>query len=385
MPLVTPSWKEHIIEDYASLKGKCVIIRLDWNLPLEGGEIGDTSRADVTFPFLKKLSFAGVKMVLMTHFGEKGESLAPLIPYLKEHVPFMRFNPSLDFDVLRKDIQSLAPGEAILLENVRLWPGEADNLPSLARSFASLGDLYINNAFSVSHREHASVVGIPQHLFSYLGPLFARELEHLTEAIAPEKPALMIIGGAKIRGKLPLIRNYLDRGVRVFVGGAMVHDIWKAKGIEIGESLHDGTIELPQTFLNHPLLMTPIDVVLATGETVPYYEIPKLGVVVDCGKETVKLVAKTIDESKTVIANGPLGLYEKGWLKGSEGILTHLANAPAISYIGGGDTVSVAHSLHLLRNFNFVSLGGGAMLDFLASGTLPGIHAVTESKETGYN
>jgi len=378
-------WKEHLIEDYSSLKGKRVIIRLDWNMPVaEDGTITDTSRADVTFDFLKKLSFAGVKMVLMTHYGEKGESLASLIPYIKQHVPFVTFVPNLSFDDLQMSAQSLHDGEAILLENVRMWRGEEDNLPSLARSFALLGDIYINNAFSVSHRNHASVVGIANNLLSYLGPLFVRELEHLTRALTPEKPALLIIGGAKIKTKLKLIESYLDKGVAVFVGGAMVHDIWKARGVQIGNSLCDGTTPLSETFLHHPLLLTPTDVVLETGETVAFSAIPHDGKVVDCGSGTITMLAKIINESKTVIANGPLGLYEKGWLKGTEQLLLKMSDTSATTYIGGGDTVAVAHTLKLLRKFNFVSLGGGAMLDFLASGTLPGVHAVTESKRAGY-
>ncbi|MEZ0208601.1 MAG: phosphoglycerate kinase [Candidatus Paceibacterota bacterium] len=378
------NWKEHLLEDYSACKGKRVIIRLDWNMPVNEGVITDTSRAEVTFEFLKKLSFAGAKMVLMTHFGEKGESLAPLIPYLQKHLPFVTFTTEQSFEKLEQMSRDVKSGEAMLLENVRMWKGEEENIPSLARSFATLGDMFINNAFSVSHREHASVVGIPKTLLSYMGPLFVRELEHLTLALNPVKPALMIIGGAKIKTKLALIEKYLDKGVRVFVGGAMVHDIWRNKNIEIGQSLHDASISLSETFVNHPLLMTPVDVILSTGVTVPHYDIPKDGIVVDCGEDTVMLIARTIKESKTVIANGPLGLYEKGWLKGTEGVLTVLGESEAKSYIGGGDTVAVAHSLHLLRKFDFVSLGGGAMLDFLANGTLPGIHAVTESKQAGY-
>jgi phosphoglycerate kinase len=379
------SWRDHVLEDYSSLKGKRVIIRLDWNMPVaEDGSISDTSRADVTFPFLQKLSFAGAKMILMTHYGEKGESLAPLVPYIKQHVPFVTFTPSLSFEELTSGVEKLSDGEAMLLENVRQFPGEEDNYPTLARSFASLGDLYINNAFSVSHRNHASVVGVAENSLPYFGPLFARELEHLEGALHPEKPALLCIGGAKIKTKLKLIENYLDKGVHVFVGGAMVHDIWKARGVQIGESLCDGTTPLSETFLNHPLLLTPTDVVLESGETVAFSAIPPQGKVVDCGAMTISMLSKIIDDSKTVIANGPLGLYEKGWLKGSEALLVKMAEAKANTIIGGGDTVAVAHSLHLLKRFDFVSLGGGAMLEYLSSGTLAGIHAVTESKRTGY-
>lgn len=378
------AWKEHVLTDYSSLKGKRVLVRLDWNMPIVDGKITDTSRADVTFEFLKELSFAGAKTVLMTHFGEKGESIAPIVSYIKQHVPYITFNQSLSFDELHVAVNNLEEGTGVLLENVRMWNGDTDNLPSLGRSFASLGDIFINNAFSVSHREHASVVGVARNMLSYFGPLFVRELEHLEKALTPEKPALLIVGGAKIKTKLKLIENYLDKGVRVFVGGAMVHDIWKAKGVQVGQSLCDGTTKLSETFLNHPLLMTPLDVVLATGETVPYYNIPANGVVVDCGEDTVKLIRDTLQHAKTVIVNGPLGLYEKGWLKGSEHILSGIAEGKAVSYIGGGDTVAVAHSLHLLKRFDFVSLGGGAMLAYLSSGTLPGIYAVTEGKRTGY-
>jgi 3-phosphoglycerate kinase len=241
-----------------------------------------------------------------------------------------------------------------------------------------LGDTFINDAFSVSHREHASVVGIAHEMVAYFGPTFTKELEHLTKALTPLKPALLIVGGAKITTKLTLIEQYLDQGVQVFVGGAMVHNIWKERGVEIGKSLYDPNYKLPESFIKHPLLMTPKDVILADGKSVPFNKIPEDGIVVDCGNETISEIEKTILASKTVIANGPLGLYEKGWLHGSEQVLTKLAHSGVISYIGGGDTVSVAHSLNLLHNFSFVSLGGGAMLDFLASGTLVGIDAVTK-------
>lgn len=372
------SWNEHVLTDVTTLKGKRVIVRVDWNMPVTNGELSDTSRFDVTVPFLKKLSFAGAKIVILSHFGEKGESLSLVAKHVTKVLPFITFNPSFDFEELKTATESLALGDALLLENVRLWKGETENLPSLSQSFSSLGDIFINDAFSVSHREHASVVGIANILLSYFGPTCARELEYLTKALTPTKPAFLIVGGAKISTKLKLIKQYLDQGVTVFVGGAMVHNIWSGRGISIGKSFYDPNYALTDEFLHHPLLMTPKDVVLSTGETVPYDKIPADGVVVDCGNETVEEVGGRIAISNTVIANGPLGLYEKGWLHGSEQILTKLANTPVSSYIGGGDTVSVAHSLGLLQKFSFVSLGGGAMLDFLASGTLPGIDAVTK-------
>lgn len=371
-------WKNNLLPDIKSFNDKRVIVRVDWNMPITDGVISDTSRFDVTVPFLKELSFNGAKIIILSHFGEKGESLQIVADHVTKILPFIKFNTSQNFEELEQSSRALERGEAMLLENIRLFNGETDNLPSLAKSFALLGEVFVNNAFSVSHRKHASVVGIAYSVVSYFGPTFQRELENLTKALTPEKPALLIVGGSKISTKLSLIKQYLDQGVQVFVGGAMVHNIWKDRGVEIGKSLYDPEYKLPESFYNHPLLLTPKDVVLADGSTFPFTKIPPEGIVVDCGNETVKQIEEVILSSKTVIANGPLGLYEKGWLHGSEQILTKLANSDVTSYIGGGDTVSVAHSLNLLHSFTFVSLGGGAMLDFLAFGTLPGIDAVTK-------
>jgi phosphoglycerate kinase len=373
------TWREHIAPDLRTLRGKRVLVRVDWNVPVNDyNEIVDLSRYNVTVPFLKHLSTSGAKIIIMSHFGEKGASLLPVATHATKDLSFITFVPSLDLGELESTSRNMKEGEAILLENVRLFPGETENLSSLTRSFSQLGDVFINDAFSVAHREHASVIGVAGNMLSYFGPTFVRELEHLEKALVPKTPALFIVGGAKISTKLALIKQYLDKGVKVFVGGAMVHNIWKEKGLEIGQSLYDPSYKLSETFINHPLLITPKDVVLSTGVTVASTAIPKDGVVVDCGKETVATLTSIMALSNTVIANGPLGLYEKGWLGGSEHILTNLANSTASSYIGGGDTVTVAHSLHLLEKFTFVSLGGGAMLDYLASGTLPGIDAVTK-------
>lgn len=373
------TWREHIAPDLRTLRGKRVLVRVDWNVPLnDHGEIADLSRYNVTVPFLKHLASVGAKIVVMTHFGEKGESLSTLAKHVTTDLNFVTFNPSFDFEELEQASRSLEEGKCLLLENVRLFEGETENATSLAQSLSALGDVFINDAFSVSHREHASVVGVAKIMLSYFGPTFTRELEHLEKALVPKSPALFIVGGAKISTKLALIKQYLDKGVKVFVGGAMVHNIWKEKGIEIGKSLYDPNYKLSETFVNHPLLLTPKDVVLVTGETVAVDKIPPEGIVVDCGNQTVEMLASLMALSNTVIANGPLGLYEKGWLHGSEQILTKLANSGTSSYIGGGDTVTVAHTLHLLDKFTFVSLGGGAMLDYLASGTLPGIDAVTK-------
>lgn len=377
--MINTTWPQHVLHDASSLYHKRVIVRLDLNLPMQDGVIADTSRLDAVTGFLTKLTFAGAKLVLMSHFGEKGESLKPVADELMRRLPYVHFTETRDIAQLRHDIEELPYGEALLLENVRLWNGETENVPSLARDFASLGDVYINDAFSVSHRNHASVTGIPEHLLSYLGPTCEHELANLSKALTPKLPALLIIGGAKISTKLFLIKRYLDQGVSVFLGGAMVHNILKSRGYEIGTSLYDKDISLPDEFVHHADIILPRDVVLDDGTTVPVDKVPAGRKIVDAGKETLGELNKKITTAQTIIMNGPLGLYEEGWMHGTEYVLTSLGHADATTYIGGGDTVTAANKVHALKGISFVSLGGGAMLEYLSSGTLPGIDAVTQS------
>lgn len=379
--MANTSWPEKVFNNFEGLRGKRVIVRLDLNVPIENGIVTDSTRMDAVIPFLTKLSFAGAKLVLLSHFGEKGESIEPVGKELSKRLSFISFVGGTSEEAIRQSVQNIKDGDGILLENVRLFPGETENDDVLARFFASLGDSFINDAFSVSHRKHASVAGIPKHILSYIGPTCANELEHLSKILSPKKPALLIIGGAKISTKLSLINRYLDQGVQVFVGGAMVHNIFKARGLSIGQSLFDKDSSVTMDVANHPSLLVPIDVVLSTGETVDADKVPDDGVIIDCGDKTIEMLKKPIEEAETIIMNGPLGLYEKGWMHGTESVLSMLGVRPKeVTYIGGGDTVAAAGKTNSLKNMGFVSLGGGAMLDYLASGTLVGIDAVTQGQ-----
>lgn len=379
--MTTTDWSQYTIEDLSTLRGKKVILRVDLNLPYADGKITNRARLDEVIPYIKQLSFIGAKIILISHFGEKGESIKPVADLLIKTLSNVRFIEGTDIEKIRTETDTLAFGDVALIENSRLFKGETDNLPSCARNFASLGEFFINDAFSVAHREHASVVGIAKYLLSYFGPTFIKELTHLTNAAHPEKPALLIIGGAKISTKLDIIRHYLGQGVYVFIGGAMVHNILKKRGFEIGKSLYDPNYEMAESFYSHPMILTPVDVILEDGNEVKLKYIPPNGVIVDCGKETLKMLDKEIATARTIIVNGPLGLYEKGFAYGTEHMLTSVANAVnAKTYIGGGDTVEVAEKIHILSKIGFVSLGGGAMLDYLTNGTLPGIDAVTKRK-----
>lgn len=369
---------KYAVQDYKIFFGKRVLLRVDWNLPTKNGEILDKTRATSTFPFIRKLSEAGAKIVILSHFGEKGESIEPVAKYICKELPFVKFTKTFEFEDLKKESLLIKNGGAILLENVRMWDGETECLQTLSTSFASLGEIFINNAFSVSHRNHSSIVGVAKILRSYLGPTCINEIINLHKILNPALPSLLIIGGAKISTKLPLIKHYLDLGVNVFVGGAMVHNIWKDRGLSIGNSLFDKNYITPENILNAKNLFTPTDVILNDGKHIQNNEIPRNGVVVDLGQESVDLISSLSMNAKTIILNGPLGLYEDGWLGGTEKILTTISNSGADTYIGGGDTITVAQSLNILNKFTFVSLGGGAMLDFLSSGTLVGIDAVTK-------
>lgn len=368
------------LADVSAVQGKRVLVRVDLNLPVADGKITDTTRLDVIIPFIKELSFAGAKTILLSHFGEKGESIEPVAKLLSEKLLSCSFVPGTDIVELQKKIAVMAPGDVVLLENTRCFQGETENTPSTARDFASLGDIFINDAFSASHREHASIVGIPNYLLSYFGPTCIQEIVSLSKALRPEKPALFIIGGAKISTKLKLIKHYTDQGVHVFVGGAMAHNLFKEKGYEIGDSFYDPTYKDTSLLTNNPFVLLPTDVLLSNGKEVSVQEVSRGDTIVDCGKETLATLDDLIQKAKTVIVNGPLGLYEKGWLYGTEHMLTSVARQHlAHTYIGGGDTLTVADKIHITKNIGYVSLGGGAMLDFLAEGTLPGIEAIITS------
>lgn len=379
-----PNFSTVTISDVKELRGRRVLVRVDLNLPYDGTKITDTTRLDALIPFIKELSFAGAKIILLSHFGEKGESIQPVADILMQKVSGITYIPGTDIAHALQAIEACALGDGILIENTRCFGGEEENLPLCARQFASLGDIFINEAFSVSHRKHASVVGIPKYLLSYLGPRHVQEITHLQPALIPEKPALLIVGGAKIKTKIGLIEHYLNQGVLVFVGGAMAHNILKQRGYEIGESLYDATCTLPESVYRHPLLVVPRDVILSDGQELMINHVGAHDRIVDCGKDTLVTLQKTIAEARTIIVNGPLGAYEQGWRYATEHMLLSVSQAQqAATYIGGGDTLDVAASINLLKSFGFVSLGGGAMLDFLASGTLPGIDAVTESHFAG--
>jgi phosphoglycerate kinase len=359
-----------------NLKGKVVILRTDFNVPIKNGKVVDDFRIRVALPTIKFLRKSGASIVIISHsdLNDDTQTLAPVARELAKHIKIRFVKETLPQELSLKD------GEIVLLENIRREKGEKKNDIKLAKALASLGNLYVNDAFPVSHREHASIVGIPKFLPSYAGLQMEKEIAHLSKLIKkPAKPFLVIIGGAKFDTKLPLIKRFLKNADHVFVGGALANDFLKLAGFEVGKSLVEEGYDLKSLLKNKKILL-PIDVVVMRGGkalSCLLEEVESGDVIIDSGKNTTKLLSKIVANSKTVLWNGPLGKYESP--HGKEASLSVLKaltkNRKCFSVIGGGDITAVSTPA-IEKKLSFVSTGGGATLEFLATGTLPGIKAL---------
>jgi len=383
------------IKDIQVLKGVRVLVRADFNVPVKNGVVVDDFRIRKIIPTLEYLKKAGARIILISHIENDDPTLAPIIPALKKF--------DIDCSFISKyagalvATQSLKDGEFILLENLRVNPGEKDNDPRFAQELASLAEIYINDAFSVSHRAHASIVAITQFLPSYAGFLLESEVTHLSAAFNPERPFFFILGGAKFETKVPLIEKFIQTADIVFVGGALANNFFTENGLSLGRSLVSPHNFNLKRFFGNPKLLLPIDVVVqnAAGEKSIKKpdQIDQDDIIMDAGPETVALLKKKILTAKQILWNGPLGAYEKGFKKPTIDLATLIADATknngAKTIVGGADTLATIAEIDgqggateesIEQEFTFVSTGGGAMLDFLADETLPGIDALNSSK-----
>lgn len=347
------------LKQIKNLKGKTVLLRVDFNVPIKGGKVVDDFRIKAALPTIRFLRNKGARVILLSHHSSKGQSLRPIQKYLSKIF-------SID--------------EVKLLENLRFDRGEEKNDSVFAKKLASLGDVYVNDAFPVSHRVHASIISLPKYLPSFAGFQLENEVKNLSKAIKnPKHPFLFILGGAKFSTKMPLIKKYLKLADHVFIGGALANDFLKAKGCEVGLSLVDETNYNIEKILKNKKLILPTDVLVKSGHKLinkKSNEIKKNEIILDIGEETVKNLASIIKQSKLILWNGPLGKYEDGGAEGTRKVLKLVANAKTETIVGGGDTVVLVSEMKLENKFSFVSTGGGATLDFLANGTLPGIKAL---------
>lgn len=365
------------LKDISHLKGVKVLLRLDLNVPIQKGRVVDDFRIRQSLPTINFLQKAGAKVLILGHLESKeNTSLKVVADYMQKYVP-VRFLEN--YRNVLAEFESLPEGGCLMLENLRVWEGEKANDTTFAKELASLADIYVNDAFSVSHREHASIVGVPKYIPGYAGLLFEKEVENLSQAFVPEHPFLFILGGAKLETKMPLVEKFLERADFVFVGGALANNFFKAQGHEIGTSLFsDQDFHLEEIMKNKKLYL-PEDVMVRTAggrEIKQPIEVRVGENILDAGEKAVSALAVLARKSKLVVWNGPLGDYENGFEKGTKDLAKALADCGAKTIVGGGDTLAVIHKLGLENKFSFISTAGGAMLDFLVRETLPGIKAL---------
>jgi phosphoglycerate kinase len=359
-----------------NVKGKIVLLRVDFNVPIEDGKVEDDFRIVKALPTIRFLVKKNAKVVLITHLGKGGESLAPVAKVLNEFIK-VKFVPDIVGKEAQNAVKNMQNGEVILLENLRNDKGEQECSKIFAMSLAKMADIYVNEAFSVSHREDASIVLLPKILPAYAGLQLEEEIKNLSRAFKkPTHPFLFILGGAKFSTKMPLIKKYLKLADRVFIGGALLNDFLKAEGYSVGKSLVDDTNYHIKKFIKNKKLILPVDVVVTHQDKLidkKANEVKKDENILDIGSKSVSNLAPLIKNAKLIIWNGPLGKYEEGGGVATEKILKLVAESKAESIIGGGDTVAIISKMKMENKFSFVSTGGGATVDFLAYGTLPGI------------
>ncbi len=371
------------IKKLKNLKGKRVLVRVDFNVPIENGKVADPFRITKALPTIKYLQKAGAKVILVAHLGDDGTK--SLLPVSKALGKFLKHSFCKETILSKEESMKLVNGSVTLLENIRKEKGEKKNDQKLAQKLATMADIYVNDAFSVSHRAHASVVGVAKKLPRYAGLQLEQEVFHLAQVFKPKHPFLFILGGAKFATKLPLIKKYLKSADALFIGGALANTFISSEGFQIGRSLTDRDAQGIKTLLKNKKIQVPSDVFVTEDISEKKYggrvkkanEVGKDDYIVDIGPESLSVLVAKIVMAKFVLWNGPLG--KSGYDAGTEIALEALALATkkgATSIIGGGDTAEIISKKKMEHQFTFVSTGGGATLEYLAKGTLPGIKAL---------
>ncbi len=379
------------------VKGKRVLVRVDFNVPVKEGKVKDDTRIRAALPTLQYLLDQGASLVLCSHFGRPKEgpdpqfSLRPVAEYLSGLMGKpVAFADDCVGPVAEKAAQALKPGDVLLLENTRFHKGETKNDEAMSRQFAALADVYVNDAFGSAHRAHCSTEGVAHFLPAVAGFLMEKEIKYLGEAIAnPAKPFVAILGGAKISDKIGVIRNLLTKADYVLIGGGMANTFFKAQGHAIGDSLVDAeALDTAKELLKEggSKLRLPVDVVIAqqidnSAETkvLPAGDIPDGWKILDVGPKTVAEYSAIIKSAKTVVWNGPMGVFETPiFAEGTFGIAKAVAASNATSIVGGGDSVAAIQQSGLADKITHISTGGGASLEMLEGIVLPGLAALQD-------
>jgi len=393
--------RKQTIDDVV-LRDKRVIIRADFNVPLDDShQITDDTRIRSTLPTINRAVDDGAKVILCSHLGrpngmfDSKYSLAPVAKRLGrlmgKDIPFA---PDCIGPAVEGLVAKMKPGDVLLLENLRFHQGEEENDDSFSKALGALGDVYINDAFGAAHRAHASTVGITQFIpTSAAGFLLKKEIEYLEGAVEnPVRPFVAILGGAKVSGKIGVIENLGKRVDKVIIGGGMAFTFLKAKGLEIGNSLvENDMLDFAKGIEDHALsrgvkFYLPVDCVVAAShepgaesKIVPVQEIPKGWYALDIGPASVKLFNEAVQNAKTILWNGPMGVFEiDAYARGTLAIAHAIADAYALTIVGGGETALAVHRAGESENMSFISTGGGAALELLEGKQLPGLTALPD-------
>ncbi len=389
--------------DDLEVAGRTVLVRVDFNVPLDGGTVADDLRLEESLPTVRRLRERGARTVLMSHLGRpKGKvvedlRLAPVAARFGELLgaPVQAASDTVGEDA-RAKVAALADGDVLVLENLRFDPREEANDPEFAAALAGLGQAYVDDAFGAAHRAHASVVGVPERLDDVAAAdLLAREVGVLSRLLEnPDRPFTAILGGAKVSDKLGVLDNLLGRVDRLLVGGAMCFTFIAASGVPVGASrVEQDRVDTVRDLLARAeergvQVLLPVDVVVtrefaedAETETVPVDAIPPDAMGLDIGPETVERFAARITDAQTILWNGPMGVFEwERFAAGTEGVARAVAAAGGFSVVGGGDSAAAVRKLGLAGQVSHVSTGGGAALEFLEGTDLPGVAALRKDR-----
>ncbi|VXD18359.1 phosphoglycerate kinase [Planktothrix paucivesiculata] len=388
----------------SDLSGKRVLVRVDFNVPLDNGSITDDTRIRAALPTIQDLTSKGAKVILTSHFGRpKGQvnesmRLTPVAARLSELLgkPVKKFDDCIGDEVVQ-GVAELQNGDVALLENVRFYAEEEDNDPEFAKKLASVADLYVNDAFGTAHRAHASTEGVTHYLPSVAGYLIEKELKFLQGAIEePKRPLAAIVGGSKVSSKIGVIEALLDKCDKLLLGGGMIFTFYKARGLNVGNSLvEEDKLELARALEAKAkekgvAFLLPTDVIVADkfapdaeAKTVSINDIPDGWMGLDIGPDSIKVFQEALGDCKTVIWNGPMGVFEfEKFAAGTKAIaltLADLTKTGTITIIGGGDSVAAVEQLNLGEQMSHISTGGGASLELLEGKELPGIAALNDA------
>lgn len=385
-----------------TLKGKRVLMRVDFNVPLDKElNITDDNRIRAALPTIRYAIEQGGKLIMMSHLGRpKGEvslkmSLAPAAKRLSQLLgkPVKMLKDCIG-DEVKAAVSAMSDGDVLMLENLRFHKQEEKNAPEFAKELASLGDIFVNDAFGSCHRAHASVEGVTHYLESVSGFLVEKEIEYFQRVLtSAEKPFVFLLGGAKVADKIPVIENMMDKANAILIAGAMAYTFMKVKGIDIGSSrLEEEMLDTVRNILDKATskgvdIILPIDHVVcdnietaANVKTTETESIEQGWMGVDIGPKTIKLFSDNIAEAKTVVWNGPVGIFENDkFAAGTRALAEAIANADATSVIGGGDTAAAVAIFGVADKMSHISTGGGASLEYLEGKTLPGIAALSDT------